>query len=154
MRWSLLSYIKLLMGMRGTCQSYIQSLAFCNPYFQSKFSSIFRPLRNHVMKIERQLINLVQERKGQLEELYELKYAKYFFHVAKLMYLSKTRGPEQRSEWKRCSLGVAGGDGGRECPHERDHREAATREEGAAAEDEGGGGCDNLLVRKVISSSV
>ena len=32
-----------------------------------------------VMKIERQLINLVQERKGQLEELYELKYAKYFF---------------------------------------------------------------------------
>ena len=27
------------------------------------------------MKIERQLINLVQERKGQLEELYELKYA-------------------------------------------------------------------------------
>jgi len=32
-----------------------------------------RPLRNHVMKIERQLINLVQERKGQLEELYELK---------------------------------------------------------------------------------
>jgi len=32
-----------------------------------------RPLRNHVMKIERQLLNLVQERKGQLEELYELK---------------------------------------------------------------------------------
>ena len=50
------------------------------------------------MKIERQLINLVQERKGQLEELYELKYAKYFFHIAKLINLSKTRGPEQRSE--------------------------------------------------------
>lgn len=32
-----------------------------------------RPLRSHVMKIERQLLNLVQERKGQLEELYELK---------------------------------------------------------------------------------
>lgn len=32
-----------------------------------------RPLRSHVMKIERQLLNLAQERKGQLEELYELK---------------------------------------------------------------------------------
>lgn len=32
-----------------------------------------RPLRNHVMKVERQLLNLAQERKGQLEELYELK---------------------------------------------------------------------------------
>jgi len=32
-----------------------------------------RPLRGHVMKIERQLLSLVQERKGQLEELYDLK---------------------------------------------------------------------------------
>ena len=28
------------------------------------------------MKVERQLLNLAQERKGQLEELYELKYVK------------------------------------------------------------------------------
>merc|ERR1712130_501206 len=32
-----------------------------------------RPLRAHVLKIERQLVSLTQERKGQLEELYELK---------------------------------------------------------------------------------
>jgi len=32
-----------------------------------------RPLRAHVQKIERQLVSLTQERKGQLEELYELK---------------------------------------------------------------------------------
>jgi len=32
-----------------------------------------RPLRQHVMKIERQLISLVQERKAQLEELFQLK---------------------------------------------------------------------------------
>lgn len=32
-----------------------------------------RPLRMHVQKIERQLQSLAQERKGQLEELYELK---------------------------------------------------------------------------------
>jgi len=32
-----------------------------------------RPLRAHVLKIERQLVTLTQERKGQLEELYELK---------------------------------------------------------------------------------
>lgn len=32
-----------------------------------------RPLRSHVMKIERQLAGLTQERRGQLEELYDLK---------------------------------------------------------------------------------
>lgn len=32
-----------------------------------------RPLRKHVMKIERQLLSLVQERKSQLEELFQLK---------------------------------------------------------------------------------
>ncbi len=36
-------------------------------------SSDSRPLRKHVMKIEKQLISLVQERKSQLEELFELK---------------------------------------------------------------------------------
>ena len=32
-----------------------------------------RPLRNHVINIEKQLTTLVQERRGQLEELFELK---------------------------------------------------------------------------------
>lgn len=31
------------------------------------------PLRNHVIKIERQIVSMVRERKGQLEELFELK---------------------------------------------------------------------------------
>ena len=65
------------------------------------------------MKIERQLINLVQERKGQLEELYELKYARHFFKIADFINFFKTRGPEQRSERERRSPGVAGGDRGR-----------------------------------------
>jgi len=32
-----------------------------------------RPLRAHLLKVERQLVSLTQERRGQLEELYELK---------------------------------------------------------------------------------
>ena len=32
-----------------------------------------RPLRNHVVSIEKQLTTLVQERRGQLAELFELK---------------------------------------------------------------------------------
>ena len=32
-----------------------------------------RPLRNHVINIEKQLTTLIQERRGQLAELFELK---------------------------------------------------------------------------------
>ena len=37
------------------------------------FTHHVRPLRNHVITIEKQLTTLVQERRGQLAELFELK---------------------------------------------------------------------------------
>ena len=45
------------------------------------------------MKIERQLLNLVQERKGQLEELYELKYVdsiRFFLWTCKIISYPST----------------------------------------------------------------
>ena len=34
---------------------------------------LFSPLRNHVIKLEKLLVSMAKERKGQLEELFEMK---------------------------------------------------------------------------------